>query len=294
MTFTLSKDTPIEQVINGIMTDFTNITDIACIYVDIKGKEKSYKYNFTDFCKFVRRIPQFRRRCNQCDMCGGLESFKNHICSPYRCHAGLIDFAVPIVYNDQLNGFICSGQMSTNDQRIPSLGLTTDISQIDELNHHYRNVPTYRYEEILSATRILNTLTTHYFPFSGTDTPSVFPVSPMLEEGQPPVITRTEIQKALQYIHENLKRSISLREIADHVFLSESYLSKLFKQEMNMNLVQYINQCRIIQAKNMLETSKLSIDAISKNLGYHRTSYFCKIFKQFTAETPHSYRQKHG
>ena len=35
-------------------------------------------------------------------------------------------------------------------------------------------------------------------------------------------------------------------------------------------------------------------DQISKTLGYNRTSYFCKIFKMATTETPHSYRKKYA
>lgn len=84
----------------------------------------------------------------------------------------------------------------------------------------------------------------------------------------------------------------TLRDIAEEVFLSESYLSKLFKQEMKMNLMQYINQCRVQEAEKILKQSKASVDSIGRQLGYHRTSYFCKIFKQFTGETPHAYRKK--
>ena len=68
------------------MNDYTNATGIACVYVDIKGKERSYKYNFTSFCQFMRSIPQFRDKCNKCDVNGGLETFKNRFCFPYRCH----------------------------------------------------------------------------------------------------------------------------------------------------------------------------------------------------------------
>ena len=88
--------------------------------------------------------------------------------------------------------------------------------------------------------------------------------------------------------------NLSLRTIAEEVFLSESYLSKLFKQEMNMNLMQYINQCRVREAEKILASSHESVDAIGRRLGYHRTSYFCKIFKQYTGETPHAYRKKYN
>ena len=77
-------------MVRSIMQDYTNATSIACIFVDIQGKERSSKYNFTKFCHFMRSAPEFRSKCYQCDLCGGLETFKNHACCPYRCHAGLI------------------------------------------------------------------------------------------------------------------------------------------------------------------------------------------------------------
>lgn len=60
---------------------------------------------------------------------------------------------------------------------------------------------------------------------------------------------------------------------------------------MNLNLMQYINQCRVWEAEKLLASSRESIDVISRRLGYHHTSYFCRIFKQYTGETPHAYRK---
>ncbi|MEE0722699.1 MAG: AraC family transcriptional regulator [Caecibacter sp.] len=105
-------------------------------------------------------------------------------------------------------------------------------------------------------------------------------------------IKRPEIKKTVDYIHRHLGSELTLRTISEKVYLSESYLSKLFKQEMNMNLMQYINQCRIEEAKRLLQSSNLSVEAIGRQLGYRRTSYFCKMFKSFTSVTPHAYRKK--
>ena len=285
----------INKVIAGIMMDFTNVTKLGCVFVDINGKEKSYKYNFTKFCNVMRNIPEFRNKCNKCDMCGGLEALKNHFCYPYRCHAGLVDFAVPIVHQNQLNGFIMAGQMESSDIRIPQGQTRVSWENSGELCRYYKNVPHYRYEEIMSASRVLNTLTTCYFPFSDIQLNTLFPTNGIGSEPARALsaITRPEICKTVEYVKSHLCCNLTLHSIADEVFLSESYLSKLFKQEMKMNLMQYINQCRIIEAQRMLTQSKWSVDTISRHLGYHRTSYFCKIFKQLTGDTPHAYRKKH-
>lgn len=164
---------------------------------------------------------------------------------------------------------------------------------------YFRSAPQYRYEEIMSASRVLNTLTACYFPYA-QDGGSLSYETPVIggeahpDDGELSRITRPEIRKTITFIKEHLSCNLSLRTIAEEVFLSESYLSKLFKQEMNMNLMQYINQCRVREAEKILASSHESVDAIGRRLGYHRTSYFCKIFKQYTGETPHAYRKKYN
>lgn len=294
MAITLMKDDCVKKVVGSIMNDYTNATGIACVYVDIKGRERSSKYNFTKFYQFMRSIPAFRDKCSQCDLCGGLETFKNQSCCPYRCHAGLVDFAVPVVHENQLHGFIVSGQMSSPDARVPYLQEATKWEEDSYAFHYFKSVPQYRYEEIVSASRVLNTLTTCYFPFSDHKLDMAYATQTISGErnSELAAIKRSEIRKTVEYIKNHLNCNLSLRMIAEEVYLSESYLSKLFKQEMNMNLMQYINQCRISEAEKILKTSKSSVDSIGRHLGYHRTSYFCKIFKQFTGETPHAYRKK--
>ena len=81
------------KLINEIMRDFTNITKIAAIFVNNRGKVLSQEYNFSPFCKVVRRNPTYAKRCNQCDLYGGLDATKELSSCPYRCHMGLIDFS---------------------------------------------------------------------------------------------------------------------------------------------------------------------------------------------------------
>ncbi len=294
MAITVMKEDCVKKVVGSIMNDYTNATGIACIYVDIKGKERSSKYNFTKFCQFMRSIPAFREKCAQCDLCGGLDTFKNQSCCPYRCHAGLVDFAVPVGHDYLLHGFFVAGQMSSSDSRIPYLQEATRWEEDSYALQYFKAVPQYRYEEIMSASRVLNTLTTCYFPFSELPANLSYETKTIGREldAELASVNRPEIRKTIEYIRGHLNCNLSLRTIAEEVFLSESYLSKLFKQEMNMNLMQYINQCRVNEAEKILRTSKSSVDMIGRQLGYHRTSYFCKMFKQFTGETPHAYRKK--
>ncbi len=294
MAISVMKDDRMKKVVNSIMHDYTTATGIACVFIDVKGKMQSSKYNFTGFCEFMRSVSGFNVKCAQCDLYGGLGSLKNQQCCPYRCHAGLVDFAVPIVWDDQVNGFIVAGQMASFDAPIPYAQERTLLEEGSYAYKYLHTVPQYTYDEIMSASRVLHILSTSYFPYDAkkldvmhvldSDSPSI---------PEPASVSRPEIRKTLEYIRRNLSGNLTLRIISEEVFLSESYLSKLFKQEMGMNLMEYINLCRVGEAEQILRSSRLPVDVVGRQVGYRRPSYFCKIFKKFTGTTPHVYRKKY-
>ena len=279
------------------MTDYTNLTDMASVFVDIHGQELSKKYRFSEFCKQVRRNPQTRHLCNKCDLSGGLETAKSGICRPYRCHAGLIDFATPVITEDTLYGFILTGQITTGDpHKIPAIMACHTALPTSDVKALYNKLPRYTIEEINSAARTLKILTDFYFPDAGKK-----PIQEILHQdtfapatpvGLEATVSRPEIRKALKYIDANLTKDFNLRDVSQYVYLSEAYLSRLFKKETNYNLVQYVTEQRVQRAKLLLQDPALSIDNISKSVGYQQTNYFCRIFKRLTGESPDTYRRK--
>lgn len=98
------------------------------------------------------------------------------------------------------------------------------------------------------------------------------------------------IQKVIQYIQENLANQISRETICQELFISESYLSRTFTKEVGMTLIDYITECRISRAKELLRTTDESVTNICMQVGYNYAAYFTKIFKEKTGVTPNQYR----
>jgi len=86
---------------------------------------------------------------------------------------------------------------------------------------------------------------------------------------------------------------ITLKELAEYLNLSESYLSKLFHQEMGISLSQYILDLKIEKAKNLLQYSDYNIVDIANYLSFSSQSHFIQVFQKKTGLTPHRYRTKH-
>jgi len=101
-----------------------------------------------------------------------------------------------------------------------------------------------------------------------------------------------EVFEAIKFIKSNFHKDISLQQVAENVEMSPNYLSSLFKKEVQMNLIEYINQVRIEKAKEILLSSSLKTYEVAEKVGFTDESYFSRTFKKFTGIRPVEYRKK--
>ena len=99
------------------------------------------------------------------------------------------------------------------------------------------------------------------------------------------------IQSALDYIEENLDKTIQLSDVARHIGVSEPYLSSYFKRNMNENFIPYVNRQKIRRAKQLLGEGKM-VYQVADLLGYENNTYFSKVFKKMEGMTPDEYRRR--
>lgn len=99
------------------------------------------------------------------------------------------------------------------------------------------------------------------------------------------------IQKAKEYIQGNYFKDIGLEEVADSVFLSPIYFSRLFKKQTHENFVDYLLKVRMSNALELLKDPTLKIYEVSVRVGYKNSKYFYKLFKEHTGFTPAEYRE---
>ena len=102
------------------------------------------------------------------------------------------------------------------------------------------------------------------------------------------------ITQVVSFIRNNYMHKITLADAAAHVFLSPSYLSKIFKEEMQTSFNGYLNEVRIEKSKILLLSPDLSIVEVSELVGFVDQSYFNKVFKKQTGMTPKTYRERDG
>lgn len=89
------------------------------------------------------------------------------------------------------------------------------------------------------------------------------------------------VMETLEYIGKNLfDPELSLKKVAAQIFTNESYLSRVFKKEMNESLIEYITKCRIEESIKLLRTTDLKVYEIAEKIGFRDSHYFSICFKK--------------
>lgn len=99
-------------------------------------------------------------------------------------------------------------------------------------------------------------------------------------------------QKAIDYVEKNIKKNITLDEVAKNINITPHYLSKIFKKEVGVNFVTYVTDRKIDLAKEMLKNKDIPIVNISISLAFNQPNYFSKVFKKKVGVTPSEYREQ--
>ena len=99
------------------------------------------------------------------------------------------------------------------------------------------------------------------------------------------------IDRMLAYIEKNYKEDLKLEDLAGEFNFNYHYLSAYFSQQMQEGFSDYLNRVRINKACKLLQESSLPISQISSEVGYAEHSYFCRVFKKITGETPSVWRR---
>ena len=101
---------------------------------------------------------------------------------------------------------------------------------------------------------------------------------------------KNKIVKITKYIEDNYQNELTVQQIADTFKISSGYLSKLFKENLNLTVKKYLYQIRLEHAEEELIETDYSIIDIAFENGFPNTKSFCQIFKRKNHMTPAKFR----
>lgn len=103
--------------------------------------------------------------------------------------------------------------------------------------------------------------------------------------------TEMLLEKAKDYILSNYgEDDLSIQKLANHLHISPSYLSLIFKKDAGVTFLKYLVSIRLEAAKDLLRSSDLKTTEIAERIGYPDINYFSYFFKKNFGMSPREYR----
>ena len=99
------------------------------------------------------------------------------------------------------------------------------------------------------------------------------------------------VDKACKYIETYYTSSITVKDVSDAIFVSPSYLQKIFPRLVGKTPHQYIMECRHSKAQDMLTRTSMSMEEVARQCGFVNSSHFSTTFKQVEGISPLTYRK---
>jgi two-component system response regulator YesN len=99
-------------------------------------------------------------------------------------------------------------------------------------------------------------------------------------------------ERAMRYVEEHFRDKLTLRDVADALFVSPPYLSRTFKKSTGINLITYVNRVKMKHARELILQRKMSLQDIAYEVGIINYNYFYILFKETYGITPSDFLKR--
>lgn len=267
----------------GIVWDLTG-TVIALRAPGMEEAKRPFTPGMTaPLCQVVNSTREGHAACEREDRLRTEEALRRGEPAHYVCHAGLVDFMVPICVEGHHVATIEGGQLMpaapTEDgfrelcERTASYGL--DRKKLRDAYFGTNPMPEEKIKAIVSLVRLFG----QYF------TEFAWQLEELRDERRHPAVTR-----AMEYVTRHYHEQITLNDMADAVRLSPSYLSALFSRETGITLTRFVHRTRVERAKRLLRDTDKSVSEIAFDVGFRNVTHFNYVFRKVEDSSPSQYR----
>ncbi len=268
------------EKLRRLLSDLYLISGIQTDIYDKTGRDIRVSDGHTDFCRLINASPEGHRRCVECD-CRAVKACAEHRSGySYRCHAGLNEEILPILFEGEPVAFLAFGQF-TDDRPYPEQWEFTscaiswydgDLAELRDAFFRLQRVSTakrHAYKEILEIIALY-----------------------VCAEGIIMTTEPSDQQRLKMYIDEKYAEKLSLAKICKDLNMGSTKVCALAKKiSGDGSVVKMITARRIAEAKTLLLNSSMTVSRIAGRVGFSDYNYFTSVFKKTVGVTPTEYRR---
>lgn len=100
------------------------------------------------------------------------------------------------------------------------------------------------------------------------------------------------VYSIIEFLNSHYAQRLTLEELAEHFYLSPTYLCRIFKQTTGFTIVEYLNYIRVRHAQELLVKTDWKVTRIAEETGFDSIAHFGRVFKQIVKRPPLQYRKQ--
>lgn len=256
------------------MKYFHMLTGIRTVIFDAAFQEVlAYPEQACDFCQSIRASEELRDKCYKSDLAAFEQCKEMNNLYIYKCHAGLVEAAMPIRNENKIIGYMMLGQITDIKDKKGLKELETEILEKYGITCNTSEIKYKNKNQILAATKLLEICTDYMI------------LREMIEEENEKLSIA-----AKAYIDEHLSEEIDIYDLCDYVGTSRTKLYETFKKDCGIGIAAYIKEKRLATARRLLKNTEDSVAEISASVGFYDYNYFSRVYKQKYGVSPHKDR----
>lgn len=267
----------------GVKINFSSVNHIFEINSAFYNKIFKYTYHENPLCNYIKHNKMAFSRCLDCKRLIRERLIRAPAWFCGMCHAGICEYVFPIMHKGVLAAYICVGEFNRGKRSISNLDRTAMHCGLDSetLRRLFCETVDMRMGIEDEESFICDVLSLCYM-FSYLYT--------MLADKHSALSVKNPIiNSALTYIEKYYTDRITLNDIAAYCHCNKNYLCSLFREVMDISVIDYINEIRIKHAMIKMRISGANVTEIALNCGFSSPAYFATVFRQIAGMSPREY-----
>lgn len=264
-----------DKKLNEALDDFYNVTGVGIsILREDYSPLGSRKANNT-YCRLMQSSKRGLIKCLESSrhLLEACKETKSPMMSI--CYAGLVEIAVPIIYNENVIGYAMLGhvkQLGTEVDFSAALAeFPVDARLAEEI---FEALPAYEAHKIKSIMNMAQMLGKFI----------------ILENFVRPKENQT-VEQIRRFVYEHIDKKLTAQVICRGAHVSRSTLYSTLSTHLGCTVSEFIGNVKIERAKELLQKTDMTIEDISDGLGFSSPAYFGKVFKRLVGMSPLKYRK---